>query len=304
MSEGDDLRLEQAGYLTRVLPKVYAVGHTAPSREADLWAAVLYAGPGAMLSHASAAHHRGLIIYPPDVIHVSTPRVKIRSIRGVIQVHPQRELARGTHEGIPTTTVAQTLLDLAASRGLQALAPGARGAGLPRRARHRAIETICGKGRAGSKALRKALAGPRARARLTYQRQAGGGVPLFYLWRDASHHTAADPGSPVQPGSSAGCGSRPGRRLLAAATQPRCSMSTDGDLADRRPIRARVGHQILQPAADPSSCRAAVLHRSSHGVTRAHGLQVVRYDWPLVKGAAEEVGADLLRQLAAASLTR
>src|ERR1700749_4273928 len=60
----------RSGYLTRVLPKVYAVGHTAPSREADLWAAVLYAGPGAMLSHASAAHHRGLIIYPPDVIHV------------------------------------------------------------------------------------------------------------------------------------------------------------------------------------------------------------------------------------------
>ena len=37
---------------------------------------------------------------------------------------------------------------------------------------------------------------------------------------------------------------------------------------------------------------------------RAHGLQVVRYDWPLVTGAPEEVGADLLRQLAAASLTR
>jgi hypothetical protein len=30
------------------------VGHRAPSVEADLWAAVLYAGPGAMLSHATA----------------------------------------------------------------------------------------------------------------------------------------------------------------------------------------------------------------------------------------------------------
>lgn len=37
----------RSGYLTRVLPKVYAVGHTAPSHEADLWAAILYAGPGA-----------------------------------------------------------------------------------------------------------------------------------------------------------------------------------------------------------------------------------------------------------------
>src|SRR5579875_4097378 len=90
------------GRLTRVLPRVYAVGHTAPSQAADLWAAVLYAGPGAMLSHASAAHHRGLIMYPPGVIHVSTPREKVRSIGGVVTVHPQRQLARSTHAGIPT----------------------------------------------------------------------------------------------------------------------------------------------------------------------------------------------------------
>ena len=41
------------GHLIRVLPRVYAVGHAAPSREADLWAAILYAGPGAMLSHGN-----------------------------------------------------------------------------------------------------------------------------------------------------------------------------------------------------------------------------------------------------------
>src|ERR1700722_2293676 len=66
----------KSGYLTRVVPKVYAVGHVAPSEMADLWTAVLYAGPGGMLSHESAAHHRGLIIYPPRTIHVSTPRSK------------------------------------------------------------------------------------------------------------------------------------------------------------------------------------------------------------------------------------
>jgi hypothetical protein len=35
----------RSGYLFRVAPRVYAVGHVAPSREADLWTAVLYAAP-------------------------------------------------------------------------------------------------------------------------------------------------------------------------------------------------------------------------------------------------------------------
>ena len=37
------------GYLIVELPRVYAVGHRAKSVEADLVAAVLYAGPGATL---------------------------------------------------------------------------------------------------------------------------------------------------------------------------------------------------------------------------------------------------------------
>src|SRR5579863_4788579 len=73
---------EAAGYLQRVLPAIYAVGHAAPSREADLWSAVLYAGPGAMLSHSTAARWLGLIDYSPRVIQVSTPR-KVSSLPGV-----------------------------------------------------------------------------------------------------------------------------------------------------------------------------------------------------------------------------
>ena len=261
----------KAGYLTRVLPKVYAVGHTAPSREADLWAAVLYAGPGAMLSHASAAHHRGLIIYPPDVIHVSTSREKIRSIRGVIQVHPQRELARGTHEGIPTTTVAQTLLDLAAQPSHYKLLRRAL-AVLDYRDEldPRAIERICGKGRAGSKALRKALAvhepelahtnGKLEEAFLYLCERFNIPVPRFNRWMY---------GFPVD----------------AYWAEHNLVVEVDG-----------LGHH-----SKPAQIRT---DRRKELTLRAHGLQVVRYDWPLVKGAAEEVGADLLRQLAAASLTR
>jgi Transcriptional regulator, AbiEi antitoxin len=41
------------GYLYRIHSRVYAVAHRAGSVERDLAAALLYAGPGAMLSHAT-----------------------------------------------------------------------------------------------------------------------------------------------------------------------------------------------------------------------------------------------------------
>src|SRR5258706_15919558 len=62
------------GYLLPALPGVFAVGHAAPSIEADLAAALLYAGPNAMLSHGTAAWWYGLIDNPPTTTHVSTPR--------------------------------------------------------------------------------------------------------------------------------------------------------------------------------------------------------------------------------------
>ncbi len=82
--------------------------------EARLWEAVLYAGPGAMLSHLTAAQHRGYIKYAPLTLHVSTPR-KIASLPG-ITVHPRRELERHEHAGIPVSAPGQTLLDLATLR--------------------------------------------------------------------------------------------------------------------------------------------------------------------------------------------
>jgi hypothetical protein len=102
----------RTGYLIPVLPGVYRVGHAAPSREADLWAAVLYARSGAALSHGTAAHWRGLINYPPREIHISTPH-KIKSLPGIV-VHGRRPLPRYLYNGIPVTSIPQTMLDLAA----------------------------------------------------------------------------------------------------------------------------------------------------------------------------------------------
>ena len=102
----------RTGYLIRVLPRVYAVGHAAPSYAASLWETVLYAGTGAALSHGTAAHWRGLINYPPRQIHVSTPH-QIPSLPSIV-VHGRRQpFERFLHDGIPTTSIAQTMVDLA-----------------------------------------------------------------------------------------------------------------------------------------------------------------------------------------------
>jgi predicted transcriptional regulator of viral defense system len=103
----------RAGYLHRRLRGVYAVGSAARTTESDLFEAVLYAGPGAMLSHATAASWLGLIDHASPLIHVSTPRRRT-SARGILIHNRRLELERVTHDGIPTTTVAQALLDLAA----------------------------------------------------------------------------------------------------------------------------------------------------------------------------------------------
>jgi very-short-patch-repair endonuclease len=79
-------------------------------------AAVLACGPGAVLSHMSAASHWGLL-------HTDQTRVDVTALRGRhgapgIRLHRSRSLdAQDTtiHEGIPITTVSRTLLDLAAT---------------------------------------------------------------------------------------------------------------------------------------------------------------------------------------------
>jgi hypothetical protein len=143
------------GYLHVVLPRVYAVGHRAPSVEADLTAAVLYAGPGAMLSHATALWWRGLIDRQPWPIEVSTPR-RCGSPRGV-KVHGRRDCRRVWHKALPVTTIEQALLDFAAVAPLERLRHVLANADYHRVLDVGALRAICGSGRAGSVKLRKAL---------------------------------------------------------------------------------------------------------------------------------------------------
>lgn len=79
-------------------------------------AAVLACGPGAALSHRSAAALLDLLPYASATIHVVCDRT-LRRRRGI---HPHRTRSLDarditTVQGIPTTTIPKTALDLAAS---------------------------------------------------------------------------------------------------------------------------------------------------------------------------------------------
>ena len=144
------------GYLLPRLPRVYAVGHRAPSVEADLWAAVLYAGPGAMLSHATALWWHGLLDHQPWPLQVTTPR-RCRSLRG-IRVHGRRAYARILHKGLPTTSLNHAVLDFAATAPHERLRHVLAVADYREVLDIAGLRAIAGSGRAGSTELRKALA--------------------------------------------------------------------------------------------------------------------------------------------------
>ena len=106
----------RTGRFVRLHRGVYAVGHRSVRREGRLLAAVLACGPGAVLSHRSAAWHWGLLGTDQAAVDVTARRGR-RGGPG-IRLHRARSLdARDTttHESIPITTVARTLLDLAAT---------------------------------------------------------------------------------------------------------------------------------------------------------------------------------------------
>jgi len=143
------------GYLHHVHPRVYAVGHRAPSVRADVTAAVLYAGPGAMFSHATALWWRGLIEHQPWPIEVSTPR-RCRSLDGV-KVHGRRNCRRFWHNGLPMTTIEQALLDFGAVAPLDRVRYALANADYLKVLDVPALQVVAGNGRAGSTKLRAAL---------------------------------------------------------------------------------------------------------------------------------------------------
>jgi hypothetical protein len=96
-------------------PGVYATFTGAPGRSAQLWAAVLSAGPGAMLSHETAAELQRLTDKPAQLIHVTVPgQRRVLAATGVSLHRSGRAEQAVQHDSNPPrTAVEETLLDLA-----------------------------------------------------------------------------------------------------------------------------------------------------------------------------------------------
>lgn len=105
-----------SGRWRRLRRGVYATFSGPPSRQAELWAALLRAGPGATLSHHTAAELRGLTDDPSEQIHVTVPVARNparRKIPGLI-IHRSSRIDTARHPVLspPRTRVEDTVLDL------------------------------------------------------------------------------------------------------------------------------------------------------------------------------------------------
>ena len=250
------------GYLHRELPRVYAVGHRAPSVDADLTAAVLYAGPGAMLSHATALWWRGLIDKRPWPIEVSTPR-RCRSLRG-IEVHDRRAWARIWHKGLPTTSVEQSLLDFAAVAPLDRVRYALANADFLKVLDLDALRAAAGPGRAGSVKLRRALERHEPKLARTRSPLEEIFLPLCERYR--------------------------------VPLPDDLNVWIEGVLVDAVWWERKLIVE-LDGRDNHSSWAQIQRDRSNELRLRGAGFDVVRYGWAQAEGEPELVAADLLRQL-------
>jgi len=97
--------------LIRVHQGVYAVGHEALSDRGRMIAALLAAGPGAVLSHETAAYLWKLVSSMPPFVHVTLTGRRPRGREGLV-IHHADQVDTTVHHGLPTTTPAQTLAQL------------------------------------------------------------------------------------------------------------------------------------------------------------------------------------------------
>jgi len=108
-----DRRLS-SGVWDRVYRGVYRLAGTAATWRQSLFAACLLWGEGAVIAHRAGARLVGFLGFASDEIEVSVPDRRERVFRGI--VHRPRILSSAdvtTVDGIPVTTPARTLIDVA-----------------------------------------------------------------------------------------------------------------------------------------------------------------------------------------------
>jgi hypothetical protein len=95
---------------------VYATFSGEPTRETVLWGALLRAGPGAVLSHQTAAERHRLVDEPSPLITITVPVSRHPAqakIQGIV-IHRSDAIVRTRHPAMlpPCTRVEDTVLDL------------------------------------------------------------------------------------------------------------------------------------------------------------------------------------------------
>jgi len=107
--------LVRYGRWRRLYLGVYASFTGEPPREAALWAAVLRAGPRAILSHETAAELDGLLDKRSKLIHVTVPRPQHRKPVAGLAIHRSSRAIEVRRQARlpPRTMTEETVLDLA-----------------------------------------------------------------------------------------------------------------------------------------------------------------------------------------------
>lgn len=138
---------------------VFAVGHVALTVDSRRLAAVMAYGPGALLSHRAAGSAQGLLPSSPQlevtVPHARRPKPGIVLHRSRL-IHPEDH---ATVRGIPVTSVARTLVDLADVLTQERLAKAVHEAEVQRAFDLTAIERVLDRlpGRTGRHRLQRVL---------------------------------------------------------------------------------------------------------------------------------------------------
>jgi very-short-patch-repair endonuclease len=158
---GDDAiqhRIDK-GWLHVVFRGAYAVGHKRITWRGRLRAAVLSCGPNALISHRTAAALHNLRRGGGGKIHVTVPGGGHEDRDGIV-LHRVRRIApadAASVDGIPVTSVARTCLDQAAVIKRETLDDLLEAAERNKSFDLNAFLAVCGRGRRGSKALKRAI---------------------------------------------------------------------------------------------------------------------------------------------------
>jgi very-short-patch-repair endonuclease len=159
-------RLSRSGSWSGIAQGVYRLAACPESWEQALMAAVLASGTGAVASHRAAAWLQGLDSVGKKIVEVSVPRPLNPVRRQGVVVHRVSQLERidvASVKHIPVTSVTRTLIDLGAVADVDAVELALESALRSRTTSlalvRRRLSVLGGRGRPGTAALRKVLAG-------------------------------------------------------------------------------------------------------------------------------------------------